>query len=207
MTDTEIQALRDELQNATDSIKKLEDKNREVILKNKRLSTEYSEEKFNELLERNEALENANLKYEADTKTYKRDFEKLTETNSGLNATNTKLIMDDGFTKELMALERHSVRDGGMDVTIEALKKHNPTIIDGVAMFGDKSAKDFISEWSNSDSSKFYLQSKENSGGGSNGSNGSGGGGQKLSTMSEAERNTLFRSNPTEFNRLVQENK
>ena len=75
MTEEQIQALRDELKGANDSIKALEGKNREVILKNKKLSTEYSEEKFNELLERNEVLENANLKLESDAKTSIRDLE------------------------------------------------------------------------------------------------------------------------------------
>lgn len=103
-----------------------------------------------------------------------KDIEKLTQSNEGLNATNTKLVIDDGLSKELIGLDKFNVRDGGLNVTVEALKKLNPTIVDGKAMFGDKTAKDFVGEWANSDDSKFYLQSKENSGGGSGGGGGDG---------------------------------
>ncbi|NOQ31797.1 MAG: hypothetical protein GQ570_11805 [Helicobacteraceae bacterium] len=172
MTNEELEA---ELTKANEKIDGLVESKKTILDEKKKLEKKYKEvdadEYFN-LRDKFDTLESEHRKLENTLKGKDRDIETLSQTNESLSGTNTKLIMDDGFTKELLGLERYSVREGGLDVTIEALKKHKPTIVDGVAMFGDKSAKDFISDWSNSKDSSFYLQAKENSGGGSNGGNG-----------------------------------
>ena len=174
-----IEEALSEIEKLKDGNKSLADKNAEILNemkqeRKKNRDSDESSQKFYELQDKYDDLKELNTKLERDFAKSTKDIEKLTQTNEGLNGLNTKLIIDDGISKELHGLERFKVREGGIDVTVEALKKLNPTIVDGVANFDGKTAKEFISEWANSDNSKFYLQSKESSGGGAGGG-GSGG--------------------------------
>lgn len=178
MTEAEMQAVLDS--NKADFKEKMDSMNDKLnqsqkdfkdLEKKHRSSDENSQKLYkveDELSELKESYSKQTREFDLLTKSN----EKLTQENESLNGTNTKLVIDDGLSTELISLERFSVRDGGIGVTIEALKKLNPTIVDGKAMFGDKTAKEFVSEWANSEESKFYLQAKENSGGGSGGGSG-----------------------------------
>ena len=170
----ELEAL---LNTANEKIDGLVDSKKTILDEKKKLEKKYKEvdaDEYFALRDKFDTLESEHKKLENTLKGKDKDIETLSKTNEGLNATNTKLVIDDGLSKELIGLDKFNVRDGGLNVTVEALKKLNPTIVDGKAMFGDKTAKDFVGEWANSDDSKFYLQSKENSGGGSGGGGGDG---------------------------------
>ncbi|MEA2090940.1 MAG: hypothetical protein U9O83_01080 [Campylobacterota bacterium] len=203
----ELEAL---LKDANNKIDGLVDSKATILDEKKKLEKKYKEvdaEEYFNLRDKYETLESEHNKLQTTLKGKDKEVEKLMSQNDGLTATTNKYIIDNGISKELRGLERMELRDGGLELAIENIKtRFKPTNENGVLQFGDKSAKDFISDWATSEDSKFFLQAKENSGGGSNGGSGQGGA-KTLSKMSESERNELYRSNPSEFNRLAGENK
>jgi predicted RNase H-like nuclease (RuvC/YqgF family) len=183
MTEEEIQALRDELKNANESITKLESKNSEVIRKNKKLSTEYNEEEFTKLLDKVEELENGNRKLEKANGTLTKDFEKATATITEKDGSLSKLLIDDFGVKGIGLLDKHKAIDVE-ETNAYAKREGNPQLVDGVAMVGDKTYGDWIKEdLPNLPKAHMYLQANENSGGGAGGGNNGGGGNADRSKM------------------------
>jgi len=185
MTDEEIQALRDELKDANDSISKLEKKNSEVIRKNKKLSTEYSEDEFNKLLDRNEVLEAEHKKLEKANGVLSKDLEKsnllVTEKDGSLS----KLLIDDGIAKSLNGLDKHKLNDGALELATMAIKSKGVELVDGVAMIGDKALNDYITtDWLEDGASKNLVTANSNTGGGAGGGTGGGSGNVDRSKMS-----------------------
>lgn len=175
-----IEELQTDLDSALASIEAMSGKNSELLkeLKTERKANraqDVTSEEYYKLQDQFDTLQDNFNKLDHASKGSLKEIEKLTATNDGLNATNTKLIIDDGLSLALRGLERFDIREGGEAVAIRTLKELNPTIVDGKAMFGDKPAIEFIGEWANSDASSFYLKSKENSGGGAGGGSGKGG--------------------------------
>ena len=209
-----VEELQSELEGAFSSIEAMNAKNSELLgeLKTERKanrSKDVTSEEYYKLKDQHDELQDSFNKLEHTQKGSLKDIEKLTATNDGLNATNTKLIIDDGLSLALRGLERFDIREGGEAVAIRTLKEMNPTIVDGKAMFGDKPAIEFIGEWANSDASKFYLKSKENSGGGAGGGGGQGGNNEakyfdkKSPDFNLTKQGEILKTNPELYNQLI----
>ena len=174
MTEEQIEALRDDLKKANDSISKLEEKNREVILKNKKLANqEISQDEHFKVLEQLEDLKNANSKLELTQKTNLKEIEKLTQSNEGLNKTNSKMLIDDVVIKTANSLERHNIGSENKDYKMSNIQRDirelKPQIIDGVAMIGDKTLDNYIREDYINSAGVDNFTVKPNEGGGANG--------------------------------------
>ena len=111
-----------------------------------------------------------------------------------------KLLVDNGLTAQLV---QYGVSKDLMPLIQQALSSQ-ASIVDGQAMIGEQSLSEFMKDWAETPQGKASRVAASNSGG-----DGSGGGGlpvgKKMKDLTGAERNALFRENPTEFNRLKAE--
>ena len=179
MTEEEAKALREQLEKAQDSISKLEEKNREIIVKNKKLSAQnenFDIDEYNKLVDENESLKSDYKKLEKANNVQLKDMEKLTASLAEKDGSLSKLLIDDGIAKSLNSLEKFKLNDGALELATMAIKAKGATLVDGVAMVGDKPLGEFISnDWINDSMSKNLITPNENSGGGAGGGNNSGG--------------------------------
>ena len=174
-----LEEAQSEIESLKSGNKALADKNAEILdeMKKERVKNRESDEssqKFYKLQDEYDELKESHTKVERELSKSQKDNEKLLETNTGLNSTNTKLLIDDAIMSKLDSLERFDMPKSQVkrEDILQRIKKANPTIVDGLAVFGDKSADDFINEWSGSSEGTDYLSPKESSGGGAGGGSG-----------------------------------
>ena len=188
MTDTEIQSLRDELEDAkktlvdaNDSIEALSNKNREIIMKNKKLSNQDNTIDIDEHYKTLDEIENLkadNKKLEFTLKGKDKDITKLNDTNTGLNSNLHGLLAKDELTKSLTKV-------GVKPIDIEIITDHLATKatienIDGSlsGVIDGRTIDDYVSSvWAEQDGSyggKNRIVAPTNSGSGGQGGNGGG---------------------------------
>lgn len=159
-------------------------KNKELLgeLKKARKNSEIDPAEFESLRETNEALEaklaeatKANKTALAEVDKYK----KLHESESGFTS---KLLVENGLMAELTAAGVKKELLDGAKALIERQVKIESDGDNRIAKVGDKTLKDYVTEWAGSDIGKNYVAAPANSGGGSQG----GGGKPATKTMARA---------------------
>ena len=127
-------------------------------------------------------------------------IDKLNESSRGDKELIHELLVGNGIASEFVKLGVNSKQMEDLSFRFLA----QASVVDGKAMVGDKSLSEAIQEWAETPSGKASRVAASNQGG-----DGLGGGGlpqaKTMKEMSGQERNTLFRENPTEFNRLKAE--
>jgi hypothetical protein len=139
----------------------------------------------------------------------------LTKANADLATTTTALkseqafshetLVTNGLTQELVAAK---VAPDLLPGAVALLRGQVTVKAEGDtrrAVVGDKSLADFVKDWSQGDQGKPYIKAPLNGGGDAQGGGG-GGGAKPLNDMSEAERTTMARENPTGWAALLREN-
>tara|TARA_R110000765_G_scaffold422285_1_gene529234 strand:+ start:1398 stop:2054 length:657 start_codon:yes stop_codon:yes gene_type:complete len=131
---------------------------------------------------------------------YNAALEKLTTGAGEKDALIHKLLVDNGLSAQLV---QYGVSKDLMPLIQQALSSQ-AKITDGQAMIGEQSLSDFMKDWAETPQGKASRVAPGNAGG-----DGAGGGGipanKTMKEMTGQERNALFQSNPTEFNRLKAE--
>lgn len=168
-------------------------KNKELLgeLKKARKNSEIDPEEYQRALDQVDELQSKLGEATKATKAALTDaekFKKLHESESGFTS---KLLVDNGLLAELTAAGVKKELLDGAKALIERQVKVEQDGENRVAKVGDKTLKDFVTEWAGSDIGKNYVAAPANSGGG-----GQGGGGkatQDLSNLSPTARLTAAR--------------
>jgi len=187
LNDPEVKAAIDAAVEAVSS------KNKELLaeLKKARKNSEIDPEEFNSLREEKESLETKLAEATKANKTALQEaekFKKLHESESGFTS---KLLVDNGLLAELTAAGVKKELLDGAKALIERQVKVEQDGENRVAKVGDKTLKDYVTEWAGSDIGKNYVAAPANSGGGSQG--GGGKATQDLSNLSPTARLTAAR--------------
>ena len=171
MTEEQAEALRAQLEEATNSIKALETKNRELIVKNKRIVEQQKEINVEEHFKLVEDYDTLKSEHEKLLKVSKNESEKLLKSLQDKDSAIQRHLIEDG-------LSTHLAKVGVRPEFIEAskallrqktsLKEENGAY---QALLGDKPLTDGIAEWVSGEG-KHFIQASGGSGGGASGSNG-----------------------------------
>lgn len=168
----------------TEQTEGLKNKNQELLGKNKKFKEERDSalSKITDLEEQNEELEAAKVQKTSDVeaalekqaKKHQKQVDELTGKLTGSESQIKKLLVDNGLND---ALIKANVAKEHIPAVTALLKTTNNIEISSdddtpVAMVGDKSLAEYVSEWSQGDMGKLYVSAQDNSGGGAQGSNG-----------------------------------
>ena len=165
----ELQAELKELKSGNDALaaknKELLDEVKAERRKKNEASTDMT--KLYELQDKHDALKDEKTKLEHDLKKSIKTVEKLTVEKESLTTDLTKLIRDDGLTKQLVEI---GVRPEFLEASA-ALLRDKVSIVDNKAVVGDKPLEEFMEEWSTADG-KVFVAAPANGGGGGQGGQG-----------------------------------
>ena len=169
-----VEELEAELTEMKGSLEAVASKNKELLgeLKTERKKHRESDvdsDKYYALQDKLDEATEQNKKLTHDLKGRDKDLEKLTGSNTALNANLQSVIIDGGLADNLAKV---GVLPQYMDAT-KALLRSQVTIVDNKAVVGDKPLADFMTEWSG-DGGKAFIKAPDSSGGGGQGGQGSG---------------------------------
>jgi len=172
-------------------------KNKELLgeLKKARKNSEIDPEEYQRALDQVDELQSKLGEATKANKTALQEaekFKKLHESESGFTS---KLLVDNGLLAELTAAGVKKELLDGAKALIERQVKVEQDGENRVAKVGDKTLKDFVTEWAGSDIGKNYVAAPANSGGGSQG----GGGKAAAKTMPRASFDGLGKTEQAAF--------
>ena len=185
MADNENQELLERIEKLEKINKELKDEKTELKAKFKGVDVD----EFISLKSEFDKLESEKSKLEKANKTLAADLEKTNTLVAEKDANLSKLLVGDATIKTLSGLEKHKIEPNKLAAAQRDINSFNPTVVDGVAMVGEQTLEQFITDtWLNDPTSGgVFATPNENSGGGANG----GGGGDtttKRSAMSMSEK-------------------
>lgn len=168
-------------------------KNKELLgeLKKARKNSEIDPEEYQRALDQVDELQSKLGEATKATKAALTDAEKYKKLHESESGFTSKLLVDNGLLAELTAAGVKKELLDGAKALIERQVKVEQDGENRVAKVGDKTLKDYVTEWAGSDIGKNYVAAPANSGGG-----GQGGGGkatQDLSNLSPTARLTAAR--------------
>ena len=131
---------------------------------------------------------------------YKSHIEKLAKEKDEKDALIHKLLVDNGLSAELSAL---NVNKDLMPIIQQGFAAQ-AVVTDGQAMIGDKTLSEYCKEWSETPAGKAACIAPHNSGANSNGSMHNGDSSKKWNDYSAGELSQIHRTNPDEYERLKQ---
>ena len=131
---------------------------------------------------------------------YDASISKLTNSEGEKDLLIHKLLVENGLTAELMAL---NVNKDLLPMIQQGLSVQ-AKVADGQAMIGDKTLSEYCKEWSETPAGKASCLAPDNSGTGSEGSRINGDSSKKWSDYNSSELSQIHRTNPDEYSRLKQ---
>ena len=130
-------------------------------------------------------------------KQFQTDLEKLSNASVEKDQLIHKLLVENGLQSELSSL---NVNPDLIDL-IQAGFATKATVTDGKAMIGDKSLKDYVTEWASTAQGKAAILAPANSGGNANGGGGQSQG-KSFAEMTLTEKTVLLNTDPNLYNQL-----
>lgn len=163
-------AIKAAIEEATSGLVKKRDELLNEV-KTLRKNSEIKPEAYQALKEEIDALNEKLSENSKALKLAQTDTEKANKALQAESAAVSKMLIDNGLTEAITAA---GVKPE-LAKAVKALFASQATIkADGetrAALIGDKSIKDFVTEWSKSDEGKHFVAAPENSGGGANSGN------------------------------------
>jgi multidrug efflux pump subunit AcrA (membrane-fusion protein) len=168
-------------------------KNKELLgeLKKARKNSEIDPDEYQRALDQVDELQSKLGEATKANKTALQEAEKYKKLHESESGFTSKLLVDNGLLAELTAA---GVKKELLDGAMALIERHVKIEQDGenrIAKVGDKTLKDYVTEWAGSDTGKNYVAAPANSGGGSQG--GGGKATQDLSNLSPTARLTAAR--------------
>lgn len=172
-------------------------KNKELLgeLKKARKNSEIDPEEYQRALDQVDELQSKLGEATKATKAALTDAEKYKKLHESESGFTSKLLVDNGLLAELTAAGVKKELLDGAKALIERQVKVEQDGENRVAKVGDKTLKDFVTEWAGSDIGKNYVAAPANSGGGSQG----GGGKAEAKTMPRASFDGLGKTEQAAF--------
>lgn len=144
-------------------------KNKELLgeLKKARKNSEIDPEEYQRALDQVDELQSKLGEATKATKAALTDAEKYKKLHESESGFTSKLLVDNGLLAELTAAGVKKELLDGAKALIERQVKVDQDGENRVAKVGDKTLKDFVTEWAGSDIGKNYVAAPANLGGGS----------------------------------------